>query len=169
MILTNSAIPAYVQAAVTQLTNAPSSVLKISNKPNTQIERYVVVMGFKKDDMFQTFVAPLKVFYFDNEIDVTAQYAQPKTQFLYTDNTILQIVRDENLQPVPNPNYSATIPDPTDSTKTIPNPDTSDASKYETIPGFDMINQILTQNKPIIDQLDGFITINDQLGNFDIY
>lgn len=164
MQLSDSSISQYVKDAISAVTAYPSTVAKISNMGNT--ERWVAVFGFKKDDLFQTFEAPLRVFYFENSAEVK-QYQQPKLQFLYTDNTILQIVRDANQQPVPNPNYQATIDDPDNPGTQIPNPDQSDESKYETIKGFDMIQNILAQNIPIVEQLDGFIMINDQLGLFD--
>lgn len=164
MQLSDTSIPQYVRDAITAITGYPSTVAKISDMNNT--ERYVAVLGFKKDDLFQTFEAPIRVFYFENSAEAK-QYQQPKLQFLYTDNTTLQIVRDANLQPVPNPNYQTTIPDPDNEGQTIPNPDQSDESKYETIPGFEMINEILVQNIPITMQLDGFIAINDRLGLFD--
>lgn len=164
MQLSDNTITQYVKDAITSITTYPSTVAKISNMGD--VERWVAVLGIDKKDQYQTFAAPLKVFYFENG-ELTNKYRQPRVQELYTDNSILQIVRDANLQPVPNPDYQATIDDPNNPGQTIQNPDQSDESKYETIPGFEMINEILVQNIPITTQLDNFIAINDQLGLFD--
>ena len=123
----------------------------ISNhKVFTTVARTVLIDGFQVVDSRKEILVYYTIQYTQNGVDVSKQFS--KKQLPITANNAKSIiVRDANMQPIPNPQW-----DGKDA-----------ATQYETKPGYDYLIGYITQTVPVATILNAYVTINDQDGFFD--
>lgn len=123
----------------------------ISNhKVFTTVSRAVLIDSFQVVDSRKEIFVYYTIQYTQNGVDVSAQFSKRQLP-ITANNSKSIIVRDANMQPVPNPSWDG---------KTA-------ATQYLTKPGYDYIVGYLTQAVAVSAILNAYVLINDQDGFFD--
>jgi hypothetical protein len=124
---------------------------KISNhKVFPTVERTVLIDSFQVVDSRKEIFVYYTISYQQNGTDVTAQFS--KKQLPITANNAKRIiVRDDNMQPVPDPKWDGKDP----------------LTQYLTLPGYDYLIQYITKTVPVATILSAYVQINDADGFFD--
>ena len=124
---------------------------KISNhKVFPTVERTVLIDSFQVVDSRKEVFVYYTISYRQNGGDVSSQFSK-KLLPITANNSKNIIVRDDNMQPIPNPKW-----DGKDS-----------ANQFLTQPAYDYIIQYLTKAVPVASILNAYILINDADGFFD--
>lgn len=129
---------------------------KISNHPIfTDVERYVEVTKQHADSEIKEFRFWFTIKYCKEGDDVTFTFKQPSKNTIFTNASILQLVRDPlTYEPVPNPDYN-----PEDFSEDNP---ATEYDIYKSINGWDMIVHLINKPTNIAETIRQYILINDQ-------
>jgi hypothetical protein len=123
----------------------------ISNhKVFTNVTRTVLVDSFQVVDSRKEITVVYSIKFMQGDADVSAQFGK-RQQPITANNARSIIVRDANMQPVPNPAWDGKDP----------------ATQFETRPGYDYLIGFLTQPIPVSTILNTYILVNDGDGFFD--
>lgn len=128
---------------------------QISNHPILGLKRKVQVIGFNVDDDSKTVSFYHRIKHYSKEDDEVNILIPNKTW--QVDNTYLATVRDEQFQPVSNPNYDEEI---------------EGSEPYQMMPAYDYFKQLTFDNPQPVSisfLLNYYIQDNDSKGFFDFY
>lgn len=127
---------------------------KISNHPHfPDVERYVDVTMQAANSNAQTFEFWYNIRYLRDGEDITHTLKQPEHKKIATDNTKKILLRDEDFNPIPNPDWDGVSDDEYDM--------------YLWVYGWDMIMLLINQPTNIVELIKQYIHVNDTERYFD--
>lgn len=141
------------------MNNNPFYKQPISNSPIfPEIERKVNIVAFCPNSDTETFEFFYRILYYKNGQDVSYLFpSQPPNWNI--NNSQLMMCRDDNFQPILNPEFV----EQRDERNNILN----EIERYITMPGFDYIKRLmLDMNIPLKAILSAYITEEDKDGRF---
>jgi hypothetical protein len=123
----------------------------ISNHPLfPDVQRTVVVDSFQPVASRTEFNIIFSVRYEKNGADITDSIKQPESNVINANNNMRIELRDAQFNPIPNPNWNGQ----------------DEATRYQTMPGYDYVAQYFNQPISIADFIKAYIQVNDADGFF---
>lgn len=132
----------------------PILTQKITDHPLFEgVERYVDVTMQSANSNSKTFDFWYQVRYIRGEEDITNTLQQPSQNKISTDSTKKILLRDEEFNPIPNPEWDGVSED--------------DYDKYLWVTGWELITILIDMPTNISETIRQYILINDEEGYFD--
>ena len=125
---------------------------KISNHPLfTGVERFVQVNRIANNADVKQITIDARIVYVQNEVDVTSSFKSEIPNWIISNDYKVK-VRDENNQPIPNPEYDS---------------EDEDSEEFITQPAFDYYHSLVLANEvPLLTLLSTSILNDDEQGAF---
>lgn len=126
---------------------------QISNHPLfPDVERHVDVTLQQANSNNKTFEFWFNIRYIKDDEDISAHFSQPLTNRIKTDNNTRQLIRDEDFNPIPNPDWDGVSEDEYDI--------------YLSTDGWTLITTLINQPTNIAELIRQYIIYNDSVGFF---
>ncbi len=123
----------------------------------SDVQRFVEIQRFTVSDIDKTIVIRAIISYMKNGIDVSASFQQEVPSWVIGNHYRI-IARDENLQPIPNPEYKEIKED-----GIIVN----ESEKFLQIPAYDYFKDVVFEKGlPLKQAFQSYIVLDDQKGRF---
>lgn len=123
------------------------------------VQRSINIVGIHMNSDAATFDLYYRINYLQNDDDISNMF-NPQVPAWHINNTHRMMVRDENFEPILNPDFI----EQTDDAGAVIN----EEERYQAMPAFDYIKMLmLDMNMPMKSILQAYIAEEDKDGRFD--